>query len=150
MVALFFCPKCPKTKTPKGATIGLSPHESQVTSMNPVESPAPARPAHHKLKILPVLQPKRRCKTRLESVPPRPKEPEFVPFHVPAHRPERMTRSGQPFQVWKAPASERPPLQKETPRPEVSQTTHTLWELARSYGRTLALLFSGRWLHHSP
>ena len=58
-----------------------------------------------------------------------------------------MTRSGQPFQVWKAPASELPALQPETPRPEVSRT---LWELVRSYGRTLVLLFSGRGLHHSP
>ncbi len=121
--------------------------------MKPVDPPAPAPQvqAQHKFHVIPSLPPKRRSKTQLETTTPPPEIPPApMPFQPSGHRPERITRSGQPFQVWKAPTSDRAPLQPDAPRPDVSQTPRGFWELARSYGRTLVLLFSGRGLRPSP
>src|SRR3954452_22861725 len=111
--------------------------------MKPVESPAPAKGRYPKLRVLQPLPPKRRCKASSEFAPRPGKNPDIIYLPAPVHRPLRLTRSGQPFQVWKEPQRhEAAPAKPEPARP--------FREVVRAYSRTLAFLLSWRGLHHTP
>lgn len=111
--------------------------------MNPNDTPLPTQTGHS-LRILPSLQPKRRCKAFASSPEDRDDSSVIVPFYSAIPKPVRFTRSGHAFQIWKEPKSHR---HEAAPRkPDFGAAVS---EALQSYAKSMALLLSWR-LPHSP
>jgi hypothetical protein len=109
--------------------------------MNPTDLPSQAQTTR-KLRALPSLPPKRRCKATV----PDENDPGsvIVPFYNPLPKPARFHRSTEPFQVWKEPKSHRP-----DPAPTKPAFGTAMSESVQGYARSVALLLSSR-VHPSP
>lgn len=109
--------------------------------MNPQEIPSQAQ-TDHRLRALPSLPPKRRCKPTM----PEEKDPGsvIVPFYDPVPKPARFTRSGHPFQVWK-----EPKVHGQDPAPPKPDLRTVIGESVMGYARSMGFLLSWR-LPHSP
>ena len=109
--------------------------------MNPDKVPSPAQ-STRRLRALPSLPPKRRCK----AAGARPDEGEtgsvIVPFYNPLPKPTRFTRSGQPFQIWKE-------AKAADPAPPKPHLRATISESVQGYARSMSFLLASR-LHHLP
>jgi hypothetical protein len=109
--------------------------------MNPDDLPSQAQ-TDQGLRALPSLAPKRRFKA------PKPEEKDpssvIVPFYNPVPKRARLTRSGQPFQVWT-----EPKVHRHDPEPHKHDLRTAIGESVQAYARSMAFLLSWR-AHHLP